>query len=230
MKFLVDVHEDEKIQVAFGKYLGEKNQKVHEIWEFEVVPLPIGDVVLPEKSLVIERKEIGDFWTSLTEGRLFEQATNMMQNFQNRHIIVIGKFDELYFSGVKHTSIDAYEGALTSLCVKYGVIPHKVDNKSQFVKKCVSLMEKTGEVPDLTPIKRLTYSSEDRRVASLTAFEGINTSSARKLMEFFGNNMKALVEAPEEKIKEIEGFGDIKAAKLRKNLDEWWFGIQGKGL
>ena len=52
--------------------------------------LEVGDFVLSDNRVVIERKTHSDFISSIIDGRLFEQAKTMKENFTNPIIIIEG--------------------------------------------------------------------------------------------------------------------------------------------
>lgn len=174
--------------------------------------LLVGDLVLEEKSLCIERKEMGDFYNSICGDHMWNQALNMRENFQNNYVIISGDVKGMFFQNPQF-NIHVYLGGMASLASKYGINVLKVDNDTQLVKLAVKLCEKTGEAPT-HGIKRIGVSSESIKVSMMSCVPGISTTKAQKIMTHFnGDILKALL-STEKELEQIEGIGP----KLAKNI------------
>jgi len=57
--------------------------------------LEVGDYLLPG-DILIERKEVGDFLSSLLDGRLFDQASNLVEVSENPTILIEGDFSKIF--------------------------------------------------------------------------------------------------------------------------------------
>ncbi len=78
--------------------------------------LPVGDYLVSER-VVIERKSAADFVQSIIDGRLFEQAKALVENFRNPIILIEG--EELYSARNVHPN--AIRGALAALAIDFGI-------------------------------------------------------------------------------------------------------------
>ena len=200
MKILIDDREDKKVINEFKR-----------VCECEVVRLPVGDVVY--KDVVIEHKEVGDFVGSLTDGRAFEQAKNMMQ-FKKRFYIISGNFKDV----LSKINENAILGGQASLAVRYGLQIICVANYKQYCKLCVYIIMKAhdGKSVDFQVVKS-KQTKKDRRVSALTAIEGVSFEKATALLEKFGN-LTNIILADEKSLEEVKGVG----GKLSKRIKEFW--------
>ena len=115
MEIIVDSREGQEVWEAFQSLkleIDEKKDKVH----FELVrkQLPIGDIVVGD--VVFERKEREDFIMSITDGRMIEQAKNMIA-FNKRYIVFVGDI----WQTQSDINPRAVVGMQASLNVRYGI-------------------------------------------------------------------------------------------------------------
>jgi len=73
--------------------------------------LEVGDYLLPG-DILIERKEAGDFLSSLLDGRLFDQASNLARVSENPTILIEGDFSKIL---ARFENRAAIWGAIASL-------------------------------------------------------------------------------------------------------------------
>lgn len=171
----------------------------------------------------VERKQVNDYVASLTSGRLNNELYKMSYNYPYSLLIVEGFVDEVllfrkikrqnYFSSLVgsfiKTSQDGKGGIVhlitvstpfdTALVLKY--LDKKVSSEEEMVR--LPKAEKI-KIPDE---KRLTYI-----VASLP---DIGEVKAEKLLEKFGN-LRKLINASPNELREVEGIGKKTAEKLYK--------------
>lgn len=182
--------------------------------EHEKCQLPVGDFVLEEKSLCVERKSIQDFYQSICGSHMWDQCINMSENFQNNYIIISGDVKGIIFT-IPHFSLSIYLGAVASLSAKYGMKVLKVDNDNQLITLVSKLCAKTGETPTHT-ITRHKISSETVKLSMVACIPGISTKKARLLLDYFNQDLEKLFHAPLEELKQVEGIGD----KIANNILE----------
>ena len=152
--------------------------------EYKIQSLPIGDIIYTEKNIVIERKEISDFYQSIITNRLFEQAMNMSLNFNKCFIIIIGSENELYKK--IDFKINVFLGAIASISVRYGVQILRVNNKQQYVRLVQLLINKCNKGGlDFKKIKRLKIKDEDILISMLSCIPQISYKKASSILSIY---------------------------------------------
>ena len=115
MKVYIDTREQDRIKSA-TQYYTEQGLEV------EVKELEIGDYLFTdgENSVCFEYKEINDFITSINDGRVFNQAINMAEEYDYRFVVIRGTESErakylAISKNYRSVSIFQYHGAIASL-------------------------------------------------------------------------------------------------------------------
>lgn len=107
--------------------------------EFDKKRLKIGDYIY--KNLLIERKEISDFCSSILDKRLESQIKNMNESGKECFVIIIGK--------LKERKVDIHEncilGTICSLVYKHKIKVIQVEDEFQFLWVMRNLIEKYKE-------------------------------------------------------------------------------------
>ena len=174
---LMDNRECTAVQKAFKK---------HEI-EFQLEQLPVGDVVVNEKSLCIERKEVADFLQSFRSGHLQKQLLQMQDNYEHNYLVIVGDWKALARFGRARFSVKQLCGMLVSTAVRFNVNMIHIENNSQYALVCNALINKTGDGKTVTirdtELLRNTMSADDVKINILTAFHGIGVKTAEKLIK-----------------------------------------------
>ena len=116
MKLTIDAREQDRIKSATKYYADELKLEV------EVKELPIGDYIFTDgnNQVVFEYKEVNDFITSINDGRVFNQAINMAENYDYHFVVIRGTESERakYLAISKNyqtVNIFQYHGAIASL-------------------------------------------------------------------------------------------------------------------
>ena len=112
MNITIDTREQNRIETATQYYESQGHTVT-------IKELPIGDYLFQDK-VVFEYKTIPDFITSIQDGRVFNQAINMSENYDYHYIIIQG--DEHTRSrsigmsrNYRPVNITQYLGAIASL-------------------------------------------------------------------------------------------------------------------
>ena len=82
MNITIDTREQNRIETATQYYESQGHNVT-------IKELPIGDYIFQDK-VVFEYKTIPDFITSIQDGRVFNQAINMSENYDYHYIIIQG--------------------------------------------------------------------------------------------------------------------------------------------
>ena len=218
MKILIDTREKDRIKSATRYYTHELKQEV------EVKELPIGDYIFTdgENSVCFEFKLINDFITSISSGRVFNQAINMAENYDYHFVVIRGTESERakYLAISKNyqtVTVFQYHGAIASLNRYTTVIESYTPyiNEAYYrmyiqTKKClqnrpiVRKFEKKHKTPALNYLTYCIYGLNYKRAKLITdtydlhSLNDLNTLTIDKLKEIDGigeNTAKRIMEA-----------------------------------
>ncbi|MFH1470889.1 MAG: ERCC4 domain-containing protein [Candidatus Micrarchaeota archaeon] len=198
---LMDDRESESIR----EELEELGAKV------EVKRLGVGDFVLSGR-VVIERKTRSDFESSITDGRLFQQASNMRGQFERAIVIVEGESFE------ERVNKNALLGALASLMVDYGIpvlFTRGPERTADFLF-AVAKREQLGEKRELRILggkKPRTLAEQQRLI--IECLPGVGPKRAKELLKCFFN-VENVINATEGELLELDGMGEKRAKEIKK--------------
>lgn len=178
--------------------------------------LEVGDVSTDH--VVIERKSINDFATSLVNGRLFEQMNKLMREQE-----ISKKVCVLIIHGWRPT-INIEEkhlfGAISSVCVHYGFPILWVPDLETCAHVAWKVIEKVHEGKWLTP--RHVYKREPRRVPQsvlrVRKLLGVPDRVAAGLLVKFGS-IRNMCCASVEELLSVPGIGKIRARRIHSVLN-----------
>jgi len=185
----------------------------------QVAQLQIGDVVVNE-DLVIERKEVADFLSSITDGRLKKQALNM-QPFPNRYIIIEGDFDILRAKSRRYRrfSNTTIYGMIASLEMKYNVRVLQVKTNKNFwilVNRLVAKLEDKEVIEYSKTYKpKITASNKkDIPLSMICCIPGISEGKGKLITDNF--ELKELYTLEIDDLIKVKGIGKVLAAKIKE--------------
>jgi len=177
--------------------------------------LEVGDFVLSDSRVVIERKTHSDFVSSIIDGRLFEQAKIIKDNFSNPVIIIEG-------SSNRYINENALRAAIATLIANFNIsllntknpldtakIIYWIAKKEQEENKH-SVSIKVGKKP------KETNKIQEKVVSSLP---NINSVISKRLLEHFGT-VEKIFSADEKELRKVKGVGKKLTSKIRKILSE----------
>jgi|GEM_PF-2681678 len=196
--------------------------------QYTIEALPVGDlkVTTPDGSVVIERKQMTDFIGSLLSGRLEEQARKLA-NEKCPGLILTGSFQE-YRQHAKTTKLttDHVIGAIASLVVKYGlrfvIWIQSAENKPHATGIAVAakIAKKIAEGKlDQIPDRRLKKKTDNPQREIVSLICGVPCVVAENLLKKFGC-IRAIMDAKDEELLEVDGMGKIRIAKMRRLLGD----------
>ncbi|MCE7699386.1 MAG: helix-hairpin-helix domain-containing protein [Methanobacterium paludis] len=181
-----------------------------------MVTLPVGDVIAG--NILVERKEIADFASSITDGRYKNQSVNMVEASNNGahcYEIIQGSFKEYESSGYCSISRKAFRGAIASLNERHGIRTLQVDDEVDFWLQIDRLIEKYN---DKRPVKRVyvtpTAPRTDERM--LLGLPGLGEVRAEKILEKF--SLHQLFHCTVEDLMTVEGIGAKYATRIVNEL------------
>jgi len=181
--------------------------------EVEVNELKIGDYIA--QNVIIERKTVTDFVSSMINKRLINQLENLKQ-FEYKLLIIEGIEElELYndhnIQGMYSNSI---RGFLLSISLKHKV-PILFSKNSADTARYIYLIAKKQEKEMSTNTKKKAKNKKEQMQFILEGFPGIGPKAAKKLLKDF-KSLKKIFNATEEELKNSIG----KKAEIFRILEE----------
>jgi ERCC4-type nuclease len=229
-KITIDYREKNSLVASHLKRLG---------FEIEFKELKIGDYIV--KDVIIERKTVQDFLSSMINHRLINQIEELKQ-YENKLLIIEGISDfELYsddneginssvispeairnypseFRGkskkTRGFSSNAIRGFLLSILLKHK-IPVIFSKNSEDTAKFINVLSKKKEKEINLNAKKKTLSKKEQLQFIIEGFPGVGPKKARKLLEKFGN-IQNIILAPTEELEKVLG----KQAKIIREIME----------
>ena len=182
----------------------------------EVKKVPYGDYIIND-SITIERKTAKDFLTSIIDGRLFNQLSNLKKHCPNPILLIEGNpyKTDLNFDPM------AIKGALISAQSVWHLpvifSRSKEDTKDIFLM--ISRQHKT--YIDVVPL-RGGYRPKRLKSKQLYLLQGlpqIGPLLAKRLIKHF-RSVSNVMNASIEELTEVDGIGRVSAEKIREILDK----------
>lgn len=206
VKIFVD-HRESKSRIA--EILREKGAEV------EIAQLPLGDFVLSDRACV-ERKRREDFEQSIIDGRLFEQAQRLSEQFEKPFIVIEGeRFEE-------RVSRAAILGAISSLMLDFGInvfLTRDAEKTAEFLLA----IAKREQLAEKRPVRILgekrAYSLAQQQRMIVEALPGVGPKLAAALLKKF-KTVEKVMKAKEDKLQKVEKIGEEKAKAIRKVVAE----------
>ncbi|MGY4884699.1 MAG: ERCC4 domain-containing protein [Nanobdellota archaeon] len=181
-------------------------------FDVEFKELKIGDYIV--KDVVIERKTIPDFISSMINQRLIKQIEELKQ-YENKLLIIEGISEkELYSEGDEGVNANAIRGFLLSILLKHK-IPLVFSKNSEDTAKFISVLSKKKEKEINLNAKKKTLNKKEQLQFIIESFPGVGPKKARRLLEKFGS-IQNIILASTEDLKEILG---IKAESVREIIE-----------
>jgi ERCC4-type nuclease len=173
--------------------------------------LEVGDFICSE-NVAVERKSYDDFISSIIDGRLFEQAENLKQNFK-KPIIIIEGYSNREFND------NALKAAVASLLVDFNVSLLSTRNEFETAKNIfwIAKKEQAGRKTGVS-IRVGKKPKDDKKLVEFvfSSLPGISTKTAKKIMENF-SSAKDFFSASEKDLVKI--LGNKKGEKVWKLLN-----------
>lgn len=186
--------------------------------EIACVRLDIGDFRIDD-SVIIERKTAADFAASLIDGRLFSQASRLVQSPLRPAYIIEGTPDDWKALKVKRPAL---QGTLISLMLIFDIPvlrsndPAETARLAYYTGQQLIRARGDGHIP-IRQIKAKRRSTRQRRV--LQSLPGIGPDRAKRLLEHFGS-VRSCLAADVEELAAIHGIGPATARKIVETVEE----------
>lgn len=207
------------------QYEEELYFKRHNI-EYTREALSCGDYAAEDNHgnrVVIERKEIKDYISSLFEGRLDDQMLRLSQE-DCPILFISGELDEYYESvpGESKFTVDQFYGSLSACIIRYGlrcVVWNQCDcSHEEILGQIVKVLEQVtkGNIDKIPKRKKREFNDQIGFVRELT---GCPQDTAIELLKYYGT-VRKIIEAPVDDLKSFKGMGPKRLMRLKRLLDE----------
>lgn len=182
-------------------------------YQYKLENLITGDMIV-NGTLCIERKTPADFVHSITDGRLFDQAIKMKNNYPACVIAVEGRLAELLYKQTKgNLNINAIMGTVASLTVDFNIPVVFMDKYSQllyyhFINR---MFKQKSSAPRVHVVKE--DDPDKARLAVLCSVPHVGGKKAHLILKEFGSVANAISNV--DNWERVEGIGNkiIESAK-----------------
>ena len=158
--------------------------------------LPVADYIIG--NIVVERKTISDFKSSIINKRIISQLLEIKQYPQ--HILIVeGIESEGIYDGQIHEN--AFRGMILAIVTEFNVPIIFTRNEKDTAKYIAVLASKKGKKQEAIRASKILLTDEEQIQFILEGFPGIGPATAGKLIERFGN-LKNIANAS---IEELDG-------------------------
>ncbi len=179
--------------------------------------LEVGDYILSDR-VCVERKTSADFLSSIFDQRIFKQMENLKNSYEKPVLVIEGH--DLYSQRNVHPN--AVRGALASIAIDYSIpiLWTETPEETAALLYWIARREQVEEERALSiRVQKKVPGLKEQQEFLVAGLPGVNTKLARRLLEKFKTPEKVF-RASEEKLKKVEGIGDVMAKKIRKVLTE----------
>jgi len=180
--------------------------------------LSTGDY-LADNRLIFERKTLNDFVMSLISGRLFKQATGLVQSRYKPVMILEGTGRNLSESGIRR---EALQGALISLSLIYGIPILRAMDATETARLIRYAAFQIRTIAGGGLANRSGYQPKTRarrQVFILQGLPGIGPKKAKKLLERFGS-IERIIAASVAELEMVDGISKTIAEKIKWAVHE----------
>ncbi|OGJ12143.1 hypothetical protein A3K62_00260 [Candidatus Pacearchaeota archaeon RBG_16_35_8] len=179
--------------------------------EVEFRELKVGDYIAGD--IIIERKTVSDFISSMLNRRLSNQIEDLKQ-YQDKLLIIEGIEEKELYNDDNETGVhaNAIRGFLLSVTLKHKIPIIFTKNSEDTTKYLLILLNKKENEISLNAKKKGRNKKEQLQFI-LESFPGIGPKTAKRLLKEF-KTIKGVINATKEELKKIIG----KKAELLSEL------------
>jgi Fanconi anemia group M protein len=177
--------------------------------------LEVGDFILSDR-VVVERKDVDDFASSIIDGRLFEQAGRLRDSFTKPIIVVEGE----RLTGSGRVRPEAMMGAYASILVDYGITIVWTREPSETAQLMFAIARRE-QVQEKRPIRIMTApkpsTTEHQQEFIVSSLPNIDSTRAKKLLDHF-QTVERIFLAQKEELMSVSGIGERISEEIRHVL------------
>ncbi len=174
--------------------------------------LKIGDYIV--QNIIIERKTVSDFISSMLNHRLLNQIEELKQ-YENKLLIIEGTSEkELYTDDNSGVNSNAIRGFLLSILLKHK-IPIIFAKNPEDSAKFINVLSKKKEKEINLNAKKKILNKKEQLQFIIEGFPGVGPKKAKKLLEKF-RTIQNITNASAEDLNEILG---IQAKNIKEIIE-----------
>jgi len=191
------------------------SELVHLGLKTEFLELKVGDYIVND--VIIERKTISDFISSMINKRLLRQLEELQQ-YPNKLIIIEGLDEQELYSEESHkinggVHPNAIRGFLLTILLRHKIPIIFSKNYEDTAIYINTIAKKKQRTEDSIRANKKSLSVREQQQFILEGFPGIGPTTAKKLLDKF-NSLEKIFNATEEELtpilgKKTEGFRKI---------------------
>ena len=175
--------------------------------------LQVGDFVLSDR-VVVERKELDDFASSIIDGRLFQQAAKLKDSYAKPLIIVEGE----NLTGSGRVRPEAMMGAYASLIIDYG-IPIAWTQKPSETAQLMFAISRREQFQDKRTPRIMNVikpkSLQEQQEFIVCSLPNVDNTRAKKLLATF-HTPQHVFQASKEELMSVAGIGEKISEEIRR--------------
>jgi len=213
----------------------ERNSNIPELLKnagavIDFTQLKVGDYVVSSETAV-ERKTVRDLISSIYDGRLFLQCSDLVKYYQKPLLVVQGNIAELAESSEDMEDIDvkrhaermpiAYD-ALITIAMEFRIPTIHTPSAEQTAQLLVTLVNRSLREGKATgPLLRKIKKENPiniQQLSVLASLPGVGEKLAARMLKKFQSPIRAL-NASAAELATIPGFGLTRAERVRKVLN-----------
>jgi DNA excision repair protein ERCC-4 len=184
--------------------------------------LAVGDyVVNPE--IAAERKSIGDFVSSVYDGRLFAQASSLASSYRKPYIIVEGDVNKV---GGMVKNLASYYGAIASVTLAYDLRLMHTANQEETALAIAALVKNSrarAVPPSFSQTPPKSKDEAQQQLYFVSSLPGVGMKLAKRMLGRHGTPRK-VASLTEAQFAMIPGLGAKRASKIARILDTAYAG------
>lgn len=185
----------------------------------KVLPLKVGDFICSER-VCVERKTGNDFISSIIDGRLFQQAEELKDNFSKPIILVEGDY---YAGGMNENAIKA---ALASIVLNYEIPVIMTKDEKDTARSIFWLAKREQLISNVgVGIKgeKKPKKLNDLQEHFISGLPGVSVILSKRILKKF-KTIKNFANANEKELLEVDGIGKVLAKRLHELLSKEYGG------
>ncbi|HRP57501.1 ERCC4 domain-containing protein [Agriterribacter sp.] len=175
-----------------------------------VLCLPAGDYII-NRAIGIERKSAEDFVQSIIANRLFDQIARLKRSVSRTLLVVEGN----PYATAHEMHSHAIRGAILSVLISWQVpVIFSKSNEDTVALLLTIARQDMTFLPQIAASKNhRSKKMANRQLFFLQGIPGVGPLLAARLLKKFGT-LKAVINATEEELKQVEGIGGNNAKKI----------------
>jgi Fanconi anemia group M protein len=180
--------------------------------------LKVADYVLSPRCAV-EFKTVEDFAQSIIDGRLLEQLKQLKSQYERPIILVEGTQD---LFNVRNIHPNAIRGMLATIAVSFGIPVIYTKDAKDTAAQLVAIAKREQEVHKDTfqpHAEKRVASVQEQQEYVVSALPNVGLNLAKELLKHF-KNVKNVVNASEDELKQVEGVGEKKAKAIKDAVEK----------